>query len=71
MRGKATAYQADGKAWGLTSYEVLRRWRILPMQMEAIARRLNWIRKMLLNSMLHQQVLTAIFGQLAVETEPT
>eukprot|EP00959_Pyramimonas_sp_CCMP1952_P104187 2177761-Pyramimonas_sp.AAC.1 len=39
--------------------------------MEATVRRLSWIRKVLFEPTRHQQLLTAIFGQLELETEPT
>ena len=60
-QGRACSWVGD-RARAMSSYELLRRWRLLPARFEDAVRRVRWLQDMLRSPEANQQVVASLWG---------
>ena len=71
MVGAAARRGEHGRIRTLTNKEVLHSWKLAPCDVEVRVRRLKWAQTLVQEPSHHAQVLSAMFGKLPAEENPT
>eukprot|EP00959_Pyramimonas_sp_CCMP1952_P223769 4678715-Pyramimonas_sp.AAC.1 len=69
MRGEATWEDEDGQIRSMTTEEVMRWWRLVPIASELRVRRLRWLQACVRRPGAHKQMIAAVFGSVSYEEE--
>ena len=71
MAGEAAGRGEHGRVRTMSNKEVLRFWKLAPCDVEARVRRLEWAQTLVQDPSHHTQLITAVFGKLPSELDPT
>ena len=71
MAGAAARRGQHGRVRTMSNKEVLRFWKLAPCDVEARVRRLEWAQTLVQDPAHHTQLITAMFGKLPSEPNPT
>ena len=71
MVGEAARREELGRVRTMSNKEVLRFWKLAPCDVEARVRRLKWAQTLVQDIVHHTQLITAMFGKLPSEPDPT
>ena len=71
MAGAAARRGDHGRVRAVSNIEVLRFWKMAPCDVEARVRRLKWAQTLVQDPAHHTQLITAMFGKLPSEPNPT
>ena len=63
MAGKATIWEGDSVVASLKNEQVLKHWRLVPLDLELKIRRLKWYQAICADPQAHAQLIVALFGQ--------